>query len=225
MSRKREKLIRAVLWVGIAVLIITLMISVIMRTSGLNDFFKTGQVPHPETIDFGYAKNPVLTLLHILPGAVFILLGAMQFIKPLRSRHIKIHRLSGKIYIVLGFLIGITAILMGFKIQYGGITELSAVLVFGTWFLFSLGTAYIKIRRRNYAAHREWMIRAYSIGMAVATMRPIIGLFFAFTHIRFQDFFGITFWIAFILHAAVAESWIRYTRKNNERVVMKTMPA
>ena len=29
------------------------------------------------------------------------------------------------------------------------------------------------------ALHREWMIRAFAVGLAVATIRPIIGIFFA----------------------------------------------
>src|SRR2546426_5373850 len=33
--------------------------------------------------------------------------------------------------------------------------------------------------RREFAQHREWMIRGYAIGLAVATIRPIMGTFFA----------------------------------------------
>jgi len=33
--------------------------------------------------------------------------------------------------------------------------------------------------RREIPLHREWMIRAFSIGIAVATIRPIVGMFFA----------------------------------------------
>jgi hypothetical protein len=57
------------------------------------------------------------------------------------------------------------------------------------------------------------MIRAFSIGLAVGTMRPVIGLFIAFTDIQFSSFFGYTFWFAFIVHFTVAELWINYTRQ------------
>ncbi len=212
--RKNEKLFRILLWTGTILLIITLFVSTIMRISGINEFYKTGQYPPAGDIEYGYARNPLLTLLHILPGALFIVLGALQFIKPLRQRHPAVHRISGKIYLVIGLLVGITALIMSVKIRFGGIVESSAVIPFGIFFLYSLARAYRHIRRKEFEAHREWMIRAYSIGIAVATMRPLIGLFFAFTSLPFNKFFGPSFWIAFILHSLVAEWWIRYTRTN-----------
>jgi len=55
------------------------------------------------------------------------------------------------------------------------------------------------------------MIRAFSIGLAVATIRPIIGIFFATSRLSGltpREFFGIAFWIGFVLHLIVAEVWI-----------------
>lgn len=56
------------------------------------------------------------------------------------------------------------------------------------------------------------MIRAYSIDLAVATIRPIVGIFFAtsrFSHLAPREFFGVAFWIGFVLHLIAAETWIR----------------
>ena len=36
---------------------------------------------------------------------------------------------------------------------------------------------------RRVAEHRRWMIRAYAIGLGVATVRPIVGVFFATSRI------------------------------------------
>ena len=62
--------------------------------------------------------------------------------------------------------------------------------------------------------HREWMLRAFSVGLAVATIRPIIGIFFATSHVSGlapHDFFGIAFWIGFTLQLMAAEAWIHAT--------------
>jgi hypothetical protein len=70
-------------------------------------------------------------------------------------------------------------------------------------------------RRREVALHREWMIRAFSIGLAVATIQPIVGFFFAtarFTGLTPYEFFGTAFWIGFVLHLIAAEVWIQWTR-------------
>ena len=59
------------------------------------------------------------------------------------------------------------------------------------------------------------MIRAFAIGPAVATTRPIVGAFFAtrrFSHLTPHDFFGIAFWLGFTTHLIAAEIWINYTR-------------
>jgi hypothetical protein len=56
------------------------------------------------------------------------------------------------------------------------------------------------------------MIRAYAIGLAVTTIRPIVGVFFAasrLTGLTPHDFFGIAFWIGFTLHAIAAEAYVR----------------
>src|SRR6266480_2509729 len=79
---------------------------------------------------------------------------------------------------------------------------------------FGAGDELWHIRRREIALHREWMIRAYSVGLAVATIRPIIGMFFAtsrFSGLTPYEFFGIGFWIGFVLHLMAAEAWIHAT--------------
>jgi hypothetical protein len=58
------------------------------------------------------------------------------------------------------------------------------------------------------------MIRAFAVGLAVATIRPIIGLFFATSRLSgltAHEFFGIAFWIGFVLQLIAAEAWIQTT--------------
>lgn len=208
-----ESAFRVLLWTGVVILILTLLTFSFMRSSELYQSIRTGTLPSEGTIEYGYARQPVLAFLHILPGILFILLGVFQFIKSFRNRFINLHRFIGRVYLLLGLIIGVTAITMGFWVRFGGIIETSAVTIFGVFFLFALLNAYRHIMSKQYDLHREWMIRAYSIGLAVATMRPVIGLLFAFTDIPFSDFFGYTFWFAFIVHSTVAEIWIRFTRQ------------
>ena len=59
------------------------------------------------------------------------------------------------------------------------------------------------------------MIRAFAIGLAVAFVRPIVGVFFAtsrITHLPPQSFFGTAFWLGFTIQLIAAEAWIDYTR-------------
>jgi uncharacterized membrane protein len=166
-------------------------------------------------LDDLFARFPILTLVHIVPGLLFMVLGPLQFSSAIRARHLRWHRWSGRIFVSCGVVIGISALVMSFGMPaIGGINQAAATTLFAMFFLFALCKAFWHIRRREIALHREWMIRAFSVGLAVATIRPIIGMFFAtsrFSGLTPHEFFGIAFWIGFVLHLMAAEAWIRAT--------------
>lgn len=166
-------------------------------------------------LDEVFARHPILTVLHVVPGLLFMILGPFQFSKSIRARHLQWHRWNGKIFMTIGFIIGISALVMSFTMQsIGGVNQAAATILFGSFFLFALSKAFWHIRRRQVALHRQWMIRAFAIGLAVATIRPIVGIFFAtsrFSNLTPAQFFGTAFWIGFVLHLIAAEAWIHAT--------------
>jgi uncharacterized membrane protein len=176
--------------------------------------------PNPVAAQFAalddvFARYPILTLVHIVPGLFFMILGPFQFSSTIRARHLRWHRWNGRIFVACGVVIGISALVMSFAMPaIGGFNQAAATTLFGTFFLFALCKAFWHIRRREIALHREWMIRAFAIGLAVATIRPIVGLLFAtsrFSGLTPHEFFGTAFWIGFVLHLIAAEAWIRAT--------------
>jgi uncharacterized membrane protein len=167
-------------------------------------------------LDDLFAHYPILTLVHIVPGLLFMVLGPLQFAPTIRAHHLRWHRLSGRVFIICGVVIGISALVMSFAMpSIGGFNQAAATTLFATFFLIALCKAFWHIRRREIALHREWMIRAFSVGLAVATIRPIIGIFFAtsrFSGLTPHEFFGVAFWIGFVLHLLAAEAWIHATQ-------------
>ena len=163
-------------------------------------------------LDDLFAHYPILTLVHIAPGLLFMMLGPLQFSLTIRARHLRWHRWSGRIFVICGVVIGISALVMSFGMPaIGGFNQAAATTLFATFFLFALCKAFWHIRRREIGLHREWMIRAFSVGLAVATIRPVIGMFFATSRLSGlmpHEFFGIAFWIGFVLHLISAEAWI-----------------
>lgn len=115
-------------------------------------------------------------------------------------------------------IIGVSALIMSFKMNIGGPNETAATTLFAIVFLVCLTKAYLYIRRKEVARHREWMIRAYGVGLGVATTRPIVGMFFAFRRLPPHEFFGIAFWLGFTITLLVAEAWIDYTRHHKAPV-------
>jgi uncharacterized membrane protein len=166
-------------------------------------------------LDDLFARYPILTLVHIVPGLLFMLLGPWQFSETIRARHLRWHRWNGRIFVCCGVVIGVSALVMSFAMPaIGGMNQAAATTLFGAFFLFALGKAVWHIRRKKVALHREWMIRAFAVGLAVATIRPIIGIFFAtsrITGLSPHEFFGTAFWIGFTVQLMAAEAWIHWT--------------
>ena len=166
-------------------------------------------------LDEVFARHPILTMIHVVPGLLFMILGPFQFSESIRARHVHWHRWNGRMFMTIGFIIGVSALLMSFTMQsIGGVNQAAATILFGLYFLFALSKAFWHIRRRQVTLHRQWMIRAFAIGLAVATIRPIVGIFFAtsrFSGLTPAQFFGTAFWIGFVLHLIAAEAWIYAT--------------
>lgn len=188
------------------------------RTIRLLPILVTGPSPlvTPPPIDYMFAQFPLLTLTHILPGALFMVLGPLQFNVGLRAKYPERHRLSGRIFVLCSLIIGVTALVMSFTMPaIGGVNQAAATALFALYFLFAISKAFWHIRRYEVAAHREWMVRAFAIGLAVATIRPIVGLFYATSRLSGltpYEFFGTAFWLGFVFHLMAAEVWINLTR-------------
>jgi uncharacterized membrane protein len=168
-------------------------------------------------LDAHFASERTLVLTHILPAMLFMVLGPLQFVRGLRSRYPQVHHWSGRIFLAASTIVGVTGLRLACGKTIGGTDEKAAIALFGTFFLISLAKALWHALRREFAQHREWMIRGYAIGLAVATIRPIMGLFFAAAMIRGHapdphEFFGTAFWIGFTLQTILAEIWINHTR-------------
>ncbi len=200
-------------WIGVILLAVIGVAAATRRTLVL--FWPevlAGKYPPAAALDIGFARHMALTLVHIIPGALFLALALLQFVPSIRAKHLKVHRWLGRILFVTGLVIGISALVMSFTMNIGGLNETAATTLFAILFLFCLIKAYRHIRRKEVAQHREWMIRAFAIGLGVATTRPIVGMFFAFRKLSPHEFFGIAFWLGFTITFFAGEAWIDYTR-------------
>jgi uncharacterized membrane protein len=214
-TRSHSALVRP-LWGSVLVLVLIGVAIVTRRTLDL-----LGIVPASSALslaapaDAAFARHARLTMLHIVPGLIFIVLGPLQFVKTIRTRRPRLHRWVGRVVLASGLVTGVTALAMTMQTAIGGATERAATALFGVLFLFALARAFACIRRRQVVLHREWMVRAFSLGLAVATIRPIVGAFFATQHLTGlspPEFFGIAFWLGFTMHLIAAEAWINHTR-------------
>ena len=205
--------LQRVMWIGLIFLCLIAAAIAVRRLTALANPPRNVP-PQLAGLDEAFAKKPVLTLVHIVPALVFVALVPFQFSRSFRNRHLRAHRWMGRTIMVLGLVVGLSAVPMS-RHPIGGALEASATLFFDGFFLLALTKAFLYIRRSEIALHREWVIRAMSIALGIATVRPIMGVFFAtspVTGLTPRDFFGIAFWMGFALTYIAGELWIRYTR-------------
>ncbi len=165
----------------------------------------------------GFLKYPTIVALHVILGGVYLVFAPFQFVKRIRSRHLGYHRWAGRLLVSIGLVVGMTALFMGLVIPFSGWIERVYTSLFGTFFILALVKGFVHIRAGRVASHREWMIRAFAIGLAIATQRliliPALLVVADPTQGQLQTLSAAAFFVAFVLHASVTEAWIRLTRK------------
>jgi uncharacterized membrane protein len=206
------------LWIAVIFLAFLGLGVAARRTMVLSKPAELPSPPNPAaSLDAHFATHRSLTLAHILPGMLFMVLGPLQFVRSLRTKYPALHRWSGRFLLTASAIIGVTGMTMAFGKTIGGVDEKAAITLFGSFFLIALAKGLWHALRREFIQHREWMIRGYAIGLAVASIRPIIGMFFAAALLGGHTpdpsrFFGTAFWVGFTLQMIAAEIWINYTR-------------
>lgn len=115
---------------------------------------------------------PLPVILHIVGATTYLVLGAFQFVPSLRHRHPRYHRLAGRVLIPAGLVGAASGLWMtavyDLPATDGGLLPLVR-WVFGLAMIAALVLGLVSVRRREFGAHRAWMIRAYAIGIAAGT--------------------------------------------------------
>ncbi|HZH75698.1 MAG TPA: DUF2306 domain-containing protein [Archangium sp.] len=155
---------------------------------------------------------PVQNMIHRLGGTLYMVMGVLQFSKTFRARRPRVHRWMGRAFILLSFAAAISGVTMAYTHGMAGTVELVPSIVFGALMIFATARAYLYARARDLAQHREWMIRSFSIGLGVATIRILYGVGIATTSLTPTQLIGVTFWSGWLVTMAAGEWWIRQTR-------------
>lgn len=167
----------------------------------------------------GFAHYPLMTRLHVIPGLLYLVLAPLQFSPAIRRRFKNFHRRSGQLLTVAGLILGSAALFIGIVIPFSGLPEQIVIAIFGSFYLASLIKGFQCARFKQYQAHREWMLRAFAIGLSIVTMRlifiPILIGIGSPTDEQIAHYSIVSFTISFLLHSIFAEFWIHRTRSGS----------
>ncbi len=154
---------------------------------------------------------------HILASAIALMLGPIQFSKSLREWRPAWHRLVGRVYLCAAVPIGGVAGLYLSGFAFGGeVTRLG----FGTLAIVWLYTAYqgyVTARVGNFAAHRRWLIRNFSLTFAAVTLRLYLMLS-QLLDLPFESSYQVSSWLCWVPNLLAVECW---NATNNSKIATK----
>jgi uncharacterized membrane protein len=119
-----------------------------------------------------FTASPLPLAVHIASAIGYAVLGAFQFSTALRRRRPGWHRAAGRVLVVLGLAVALSAVWMTlfFPRQPGtGVLAYLFRLAFGAGMAACIVLGFTAIRRRNIARHQAWMIRAYALALGAGT--------------------------------------------------------
>jgi uncharacterized membrane protein len=109
-----------------------------------------------------------LLIPHTLAGIFALLIGPINFSSRLRQRHLKLHRVLGRIYVVSVFIGAATGVaLAAGRPGFPGTCGQAAAWVVCTT------AAFITARNRHIVQHRQWMIRSYAVTFTFVSSRVL----------------------------------------------------
>jgi uncharacterized membrane protein len=153
-----------------------------------------------------------LLIPHALCGTVALLAGPLQFSSRIRQRHLKLHRVVGRMYfisVVIGAFTGI-ALAAGRPGLPGTSMQAAAWIVCTT-------AAVIAARNRQIAAHRQWMARSYAVTFTFVSTRVLNLVPAYWSHLGdvLSAVGVIAFTLASIVVVDLALSWNELTTRRN----------
>lgn len=170
--------------------------------------------------DRGPLFYPAL-VTHIFFGSVVLACGVLQLWPWLRARHPRVHRWSGRAYVLSAVPMGLAALVTA-QFPAVGVNQQVANTFLGVLFLGTTVAGYLAARQRRFADHREWMLRSYALAFSIVTNRlwgfVLMMIFvpdvFTDASIRMDSpevagASSASAWVSWIVNLLLVEWWIR----------------
>jgi uncharacterized membrane protein len=117
-----------------------------------------------------YGSRQGWVLLHIVGGAVALLVGPVQLWLGTRRRAMGVHRRLGRVYAVSIGISSVAAFYLATHTNLGWVFG-AGLTGLGVAWVVTTSLAIVAVRRGLIEQHREWMIRSYVVTFAFVTFR------------------------------------------------------
>jgi uncharacterized membrane protein len=160
----------------------------------------------PPILANAFTRYGVLTA-HAAAASTALLLGPFQFLPGLRARRPRLHRWSGRAYVLACLLGGVSGAVLAFGARAGPPATAGFGLLAAAW-LYTTWRAYDAARRRRFGAHRRWMIRSFALTFAAVTLRLYLPLAFV-SPFGYEATYRVISFVCWIPNLLVAEVLLR----------------
>jgi uncharacterized membrane protein len=142
---------------------------------------------------------------HIASGGIALFVGWSQFVKSWRNRCLKLHRVFGKLYVLMVCVSGLAAVSISPQTSTGWIAGLGFGSLSVVWLCVTL-LAYKSIRQGNVHRHQCMMVYSYSACCAAVTLRLWLPLLLGVLRLDFAIAYPIVAWLCWVPNLLVAYS-------------------
>lgn len=144
---------------------------------------------------------------HISTSVFVLLFGVVQFIKPVLLRQAAVHRLLGKLYVMLVLFVSApSGLVMALYANGGWLAKTSFAIISVLWWLFTF-KAYTSIRKRDIDSHTAFMTRSYALTLSALTLRLYVLILPSFFILHAKEMYTLVAWLSWLPNLLVAE-WI-----------------
>ena len=112
---------------------------------------------------------------HIIAGGIALVAGPLQFWRGLRTRHPRVHRWTGRGYLVAVLIAGVAGLVMA-PFNSAGLVGFFGFGALAVLWIVTGVRAYRAIRAGDVPSHRAWMMRNFALTYAAVTLRLWIGV-------------------------------------------------
>lgn len=157
--------------------------------------------------------------IHVFASIGTLMAGFTQFFPFILRKYKPLHRIMGQIYIIdVLFITGPSGLIMSLYANGGLLGRIAFVLLSVLW-LFTTYKAYETVRKKDFVAHKQWMIRSYALTLSAVTLRAWKWLIF----VGAETFFALELpprtvyiwvaWLGWTLNLLFAEYLIQVKHK------------
>ncbi|PGS50038.1 DUF2306 domain-containing protein [Bacillus sp. AFS041924] len=115
-------------------------------------------------------------ITHIFFAFIALIAGFLQFVKDIRIRNPRTHRIIGKIYYISVYISGLLALIVTLYID--NFSKAISFLVLAILWIFTTLKGVLSAKKKDFSTHKIWMTRSFGITLVAVSGRLLVPIIF-----------------------------------------------